>query len=375
VGADEKVDTIRFGLKAIKNVGEHIAEAIIQERKERGAFKDLADFLERVNDKDLNKKSLESLIKTGALDQFEKRGMLLSNIENLLKFSKDMQETKISRQNSLFGDMPAMTQKVRLDIFPDADRQTKLAWERELMGLYITEHPFADYRKILDGKINLAVISELKKYLYEDSVKIGGFITTIKKIQTRSNESMLFVKIEDNTGNAEILVFPKLLKETSDIWKEGRAIICQGKVSDKDNEIKLLANFAAILSLENIDAELDAFKRKLMDMPANNGRKFYANGNGNGSGYGKADKNLKQAIEPKIAVSNPLKLIFLGEMDEGILVGLRKIFTENPGNSKVYFKINHGSDKIIETGFSVGNLDDLKAAIKSEYQDIIQIVD
>src|SRR5680860_1281351 len=106
VGVNEKVDTIRFGLKAIKNVGEHIVDALITERKENGAYEDIFDLLERVTDKDLNKKSLESLIKSGAMEGFGERGLLLANLERFLSFNKEETQNKDSRQESLFGDLP-----------------------------------------------------------------------------------------------------------------------------------------------------------------------------------------------------------------------------------------------------------------------------
>src|SRR5680860_452149 len=106
VGVNEKVDTIRFGLKAIKNVGEHIVDALITERKASGPFLDIFDLLERVTDKDLNKKSLESLIKSGAMEGFGERGLLLANLERFLSFNKEETQNKDSRQESLFGDLP-----------------------------------------------------------------------------------------------------------------------------------------------------------------------------------------------------------------------------------------------------------------------------
>jgi DNA polymerase-3 subunit alpha len=252
VDEKEKVKTIRFGLQAIKNVGENIAEVIIKERKENGPYKDITDFLERVNDKDLNKKSLESLIKSGALSKFGERGQLLVNMENLLSFSKEVSKSKDNGQTSLFANAPVinMEHKIKLEPAAPASQQEKLAWEKELLGVYITEHPFQDYKKHLE-KIAVPLV-DLAAHMSENIVNISGVITSIKKIITRTNESMLFVKIEDAQGSVEILVFPSILKGTEEIWQEGKVVLCQGKLSDKDQEIKLLANKAIELSLENI---------------------------------------------------------------------------------------------------------------------------
>mgnify|MGYP001587276569 FL=1 len=149
VGENEEVKTIRFGLKAIKNVGERISEAIINERKNSGPYKDISDFLERVTDKDLNKKSLESLIKGGALDNFGERGQLLGNIDNLLNFNKEAAKAQVNHQVSLFADAPVLNINSKIKLSPSAPvgRQEKLSWEKELLGVYITEHPFNDYKK------------------------------------------------------------------------------------------------------------------------------------------------------------------------------------------------------------------------------------
>src|SRR3989339_227287 len=140
---------IRFGLSAIKNLGEHIAEEIYRERKERGAYKDLKDLLTRVTDKDLNKKSLESLAKCGALDSFGiERGKLIANTENMLAFSRASNEQLASTQNSLFaGAGIDFAIKLKLEEAPPVGLDEKIGWEKELLGLYVTAHPYAPWQK------------------------------------------------------------------------------------------------------------------------------------------------------------------------------------------------------------------------------------
>ena len=134
----------------------------------------------------------------------------------------------------------------------------KLIWEKELLGLYISSHPFTEYKKHISEFVTpLRKLSEFKN---EQQVTVAGIITRVQKIMTRTNKNMLFVKIEDDGGALEILVFPNLLKETSDIWVDGKGIISQGKLSDKDQETKLLANTAFKLSLKNIGAVISKFK-------------------------------------------------------------------------------------------------------------------
>ncbi len=182
--ASEESKTIRFGLKAIKNVGDHIAEAIIQERKKNGPYKTLTEVLERIDDKDLNRKSLESLIKSGALDTLGERGQLLANIDIMINYHKEISQRKTSRQTSLFsGLVNQEAPAIKLSPAPVANKREILAWEKELLGLYITEHPFAEYREVVKGCTTSML--ELSQALANREIVVAGVITTIKKILTR----------------------------------------------------------------------------------------------------------------------------------------------------------------------------------------------
>jgi DNA polymerase-3 subunit alpha len=351
----EIVNKIRFGLKAIKNVGEHIAEVIIEERKRNGPFKDIFDLLERVTDKDMNKKSLESLVKCGGLDCFGERGMLLANTETLLNFNKEITKSRDNHQSSLFADLPLASAPTRATLAktdPVSQRE-KLAWEKELLGLYITEHPFREYKKVLGDSV--APLAELPTLLNEDAVNTAGIITSIKKIITRSNEPMLFVKIEDAVSNTEILVFPRLLKETAAVWQEGKAVIVQGKISDKDQEIKLLANRAVELDMEKIPAILKDFKK---------GSRIYGKNN--------QPHVVAQAKTASFLAPAPLRLIFLQDLDNDKSNRLKELFAKKSGACKVFVKMNNN---IVETGFRVDNSAELKAEINNQFKDFIKIVE
>ncbi|MFH1523168.1 MAG: DNA polymerase III subunit alpha [Patescibacteria group bacterium] len=380
VSNKEEVKTIRFGLKAIKNVGEHIAEVIIEERKINGPFKDVFDFLERVTDKDLNKKSLESLVKGGGMDKHGERGLLLSNIDMLLNLNKEISKAKANGQSSLFIDAPTLnsTNKIKLKPSPEADNREKLAWEKELLGLYITEHPYNEYKGYLH---NIALpLSELQKHMQDGQVILAGVITNIKKIITRTNESMLFVKIEDAISNAEILVFPRLLKETTDIWQEGKVILSQGKLSDKDQEVKLLANVAIEVNIESIETSINNFK----NLAAGNLKSRYKyNENNNQKKFASREnrKNISypgnlEINESSLGDSAPLKLFFNKILNEEQLNKLKELFLNNSGASRVYFKTkSNGQSSLIETSFRVNNSDPLTKAISSIFSDYIEIVD
>ncbi len=228
---------IRFGLKAIKNVGGHIVEVIITERKEGGVFESLEDFLGRVRDRDLNKKSLESLIKVGALDRFGERSQLLHNIEFLLQYAKRVQEEEATGQTNLFGDSDEKP-KLSLSPTPPVDSRVILQWERDLLGLYLSGHPLDRYARTLQQ--HSIPFAELKDYPKRKPITIIGMVTTAKKIITKKGEPMLFVGFADPTAEIEALVFPKTYKEFSTYWDEDSVLQITGKLDDKDGQIKIL---------------------------------------------------------------------------------------------------------------------------------------
>ena len=368
VAKDEKVDTIRFGLKAIKNVGEHIVDEIIRERKANGPYNDIFSLLERITDRDLNKKSLESLIKSGALDNYGERGQLLSNIERLLSFNKELAKSKDNMQVSLFADLPAENiTRLTLNEAPPAGQSEKLGWEKELLGLYVSEHPYNIFRPYLSGyAVHLA---ELSHYKGDDRVIVAGIISTVKKIITRKGESMLFVKIEDATKAVELLVFPRLLKETAALWISGQAIITDSKLSEKDQDVKVIVNRAMPLDPHHPQATLDAFKKIMLENPPAKTYRFNHNND-------KPAKVEKIIAEPSQNFAPPLRLIFLNELSAEELNCLKNIFAAYPGESEVYFKINiEGKARIIKTAFRVLNNFNLIGEINEKLSSKIKIVE
>jgi len=359
VADDEKVETIRFGLKAVKNVGGHIAETIIAERKANGPYLDMSDFLTRINHRDLNKKSLESLIKCGAFGQFGERGQLLANLENFLNFHKEVTKPQDDNQSSLFGSShSAMKPKLKIAPAKEADKLVKLSWEKELLGLYVSENPFTSYRKVIGSYV--MPINKVKEMANEAETRTAGVITSIKKILTKKNETMLFVKIEDGVDNLEILVFPRLYKETMKLWLSGQVIVCLGTVSDKDGETKILANIAMPLSLDTLAKDFKDFQAAVSARPA---QKF---------DYRKAKKPETGIAMNELAVpkSEPdLKLVIKqSDLDEAMMTDLKNFFAEHDGPSKIFLVITNGSNsKIIETQAKISINDELIRAIKERF--------
>jgi DNA polymerase-3 subunit alpha len=214
-------DNIRFGLRNVKNFGEEIGKAIIAERKERGHFKTIEDFLERVQHRNLNKKSLEALIMCGAMDDFGDRGVLCSNIENLLAFHKGMIQFNNSNQVSLFemlDDKPKSVLKLE-DAEPVTLKQ-KLLWEKELLGLYVSGHPLDSHRDTMKRATNS--IAGLIKQKFAKEQLIVVHVDQCRVIMTKKdNSKMAFLTIQDKSGTAEAVIFPEAFKKIGTLVKEG----------------------------------------------------------------------------------------------------------------------------------------------------------
>jgi DNA polymerase-3 subunit alpha len=253
---------IRFGLLAIKNVGEGIVKEIIKERKNNGLYQNLEDFLTRLKTKDLNKKSLESLIKCGALDNFGERNKLLTNLDVLLEFNRKIQQDHKNGQTNLFSSILAGNHKnmSKLNLLetPPADSKQKLFWEKELLGLFISDHPIKSLRPKIE-KWTTPIISLTKNT--NDSAQrhivIAGIISTMKKFITSSKQTMLFIKVEDESGSMEAIVFPKTMQALPDLWEENKTVLIGGHLTDKDGVPKIIVDIAHELSLDNIST---AFK-------------------------------------------------------------------------------------------------------------------
>lgn len=232
---------IRFGLSAIKNVGDKVVEVIVTERKENGPFTSLDDFLSRIQPPTLNKKSLENLIKSGSFDKFKKREDLIYNLERLLEYSREKGKSKNNGQSGLF-DSDAEQSELTLEKATEINQGEKLKWEKELLGLFVTGHPLEYLKeKIKNGGIT---IKKAKKQISDTRVRVGVVISTIKKITTKKGDPMLFLAVEDLEDNIEVIVFPKTLQGNGTIFEEGKAIFISGKISNRDEVPKIICESA-----------------------------------------------------------------------------------------------------------------------------------
>jgi len=231
---------IRFGLYTIKNLGVEIANAVIKERETNGAFKSFSDFLDRIQHKNLNKKSLEALIKSGAMDAFEERNLLLFNIDEALNYNRESIKLK-QNQGSLFSLMEdrSTLPDLKLRKVEPVHSSEKLAWEKELLGLYISGHPLDKFKDKLD-KIKTKIGAAKK---LEDNMPVitAGVIEEVRRIITKRNETMLFVKISDYNDTIEVVIFPRVLTQYGDIIREGNCVAIKGRISFRNNESSIIA--------------------------------------------------------------------------------------------------------------------------------------
>ena len=241
---------IRFGLNAIKNVGEHICEVIYRERKDHGSYTSLENLLERVQDKDLNKKSLESLAQTGALDCFgHDRGLVLANVETILGYAREYRERDISKQNSLFaGTVVDVGSAVVLKPAPNATITQKLTWEKDLLGLYLSAHPLDFFMPIMESVAT--PLAEVEFVPRDSWVTVIGMVEIIKKKITKKGDVMLFVTLQDMSSGLELLVFPKTYARTKDLWVERMPVCIVGKTPREDGDNKIFVENAYELRRE-----------------------------------------------------------------------------------------------------------------------------
>lgn len=240
--------SIRFGLYSIKNFGEGIADIIINERKKNGRFTSLSNFLERIQDRNLNRKSLDALIKCGALDLFEDRGKMIANIEKLLTYNKEFSQIP-DNQDSLFGNIPEIN-KSRLILPNDANvtQEEKLSWEKELLGLYVSGHPLEKFKDILKGR---ETIEKIHESLHDGMLGVAsGIVEEVRPVITKRGDRMAFIKIADFTGSIDVVLFPKVLTDYNELIYPESCIAIKGRKSNRNGETSLIAEAVRKLKIE-----------------------------------------------------------------------------------------------------------------------------
>lgn len=334
-----KESKIRFGMAAIKNVGTGAVEAILQVRQD-GPFLSIEDFFQRVNPRLVNRKVVESLIKSGAFDRFGERSHLLHNIDLLLAYANREQKQRNSGQTDLFGNAieieitKPMLQLAQPDtVFPVREQ---LMWERELLGIYLSQHPLESFEVILSEQT--VPISEIKPEHDKKLVTVGGAILDVREITTRNGQKMAFIKLADQLGEIECILFPSMYQQTLGVWERDRVVLIKGKVNaqDKDgnptDEVKILIEDAREITSEQAAAYQATGKTK--KVPKGRPAQKAAVASSDGDAPPDADKSGRLYLR-------------LEKSKDETLLALKAIIDANEGDTEVVLVLGPADSKQI----------------------------
>jgi DNA polymerase-3 subunit alpha len=236
--------TIRFGLTTIKNFGAGIAEIIIDERKSNGAFESMQDFLTRIHDRGLNKKSLEALICTGAFDRFERRSHLYGNLEVLLSYNREQVAGKAANQDSLFGGIEEVG---GLTLYPTdtISQEQKLIWEKDLLGIYVSGHPLDQFVEEVKKRTPLAIVKSDGRQGVP--VVTAGMIETVRELITKKGDKMAFVQLVSKDESMELVTFPECFEAYRNLLVPGTCVAIKGKLNIRNDEPSILVDKIKLL--------------------------------------------------------------------------------------------------------------------------------
>jgi DNA polymerase-3 subunit alpha len=353
---DNRKAPVRFGMNAIKNVGTGAVEEIIRARSEEGAFKSLEDYLSKVNPRIVNRKNVESLIKAGAFDRFGDRSDLLHNMDMMLAYANRLQKEANSGQTDLFGNLvgeaasaqPKLALEKAAEVFSARDQ---LLWERELLGLYLSQHPLAMYETFLTEQT--MPIIELKPEHEGRGVVVGGAISDVREITTRNGQKMAFIKLEDRNAEIELILFPGSYQQTVGLWERDRVVIARGKISAKDRDgnlgqdVKILVDDARELTSEQAQAYQPIGKK----MRGPGSKRSAA-----ASVTATKDRTVIQEAKQKAAQTEadvnakPLERVYLRLVDshnQDLLLSLKKVIDKTPGSTDVVLVLGPAENKQI----------------------------
>ncbi len=236
-------EAIRFGLLAVKNVGQGAIESIVAARTDGGPFGSLADFCARVDLRLANRRVLESLIKVGALNSLGHPAQLLVALDDALAAGQAAQRDRLTGQVSLFdsGADSAPLERPLPEGISEAPPRERLRWEKELLGLYLSDHPLGELASLIGNYVS-AYSGELGEELDQQRVVVGGVVIEVRRVITKARATMAVVTVEDLQGTIEVIVFPKVLEQTAETWAEDAILLVAGRVDHKGEETVLLAD-------------------------------------------------------------------------------------------------------------------------------------
>jgi DNA polymerase-3 subunit alpha len=232
---------IRFGLTSIKNVGVGGVDDILSERDKNGEFKSIEELCRRCDLRNVNKRTMESLIKAGALDCLGNRGTLLNNINEILSLAQREQKSREAGQTTMFD---LWGQQVDAPVSPlelaeaEVPVKEKLAWEKELMGVYLSEHPFSAFADKIAAE-NTILCGQIDSEMVGQTVLVAGMVASVTHLVTKQQKSFVKATLEDLDGSIEVMVWADVYSGTTELWEEGSIVLVEGKVGMRDDGIQL----------------------------------------------------------------------------------------------------------------------------------------
>ncbi len=377
---------IRFGLLAVKAVGSGAVDAVLNARKADGKFTSILDFAKRVNARQFNKKAWDSLIMTGAFDQFGTRSDLLFNLERIQEYGSKSQKEALSGQTDLFGFAGAEDMRVESSIeLINAPKQhtdkERLTWERELLGLYVSAHPLDRYVKYFEEQTQ--PLSQVQPNTDSQKATIGGIVIDVRTIITKSGTKMAFVKMEDKTSEGEVIIFPNLYSEISEKLKIDTVLKIEGKISARDREgnlksdAQIIAETVSIITdeeLENYEStgrRADGLKARKVPQTktisqnvSNMQKKEFTPKNNSSAVLNKPSE--KSTLNPSRSAENyqaeKIQRVFVhikNPSDHESLLSVKKICGKFPGMSEIILVLGEVEKSAIRMPFKVDSNSDL----------------
>jgi DNA polymerase-3 subunit alpha len=366
-------------MAAVKGVGVGAVEEVLRARQD-GKFASIEDFAKRVSSNKFNKKAWDSLIKSGGFDEFGDRSDLLFNLETIQAFASKVQKEALSGQTDLFGSLADAT-----SIQPTVTMQTsptkytekeQLTWERELLGLYISAHPLDHYDTYFEEQT--IPLAHMKPAIDGKKATIGGLVSTVRTIVTKSGTKMAFVKLEDKTNEAEVIIFPNLYEQVGAKLVQDAVIRVSGKVSARDrdgnlgDEAKMIADEVVVVTDDEL-RNYEATGRKMETPRMSSTVKAMRVAEHRAKKTGQPVVSAQASASPAQAVSktepprpitdiSPIKKLFVHVKepdDHSSLMELKRTCSEFSGNTDIVLVLGADKRSAIKLPFKVDGSDDL----------------
>lgn len=341
--------TIRYGLSAVKNLGKDTIEHMLDARKDGGPFKDLADLIHRIPQKCVNKKSFEALIMSGALDEFGDRNALMHSVDIITNYAKQYGKGQMGDQTDLFGmlsERHGEEHPIELTKVAVATWFQKLKWEKEALGMYVSDHPLKGLRKYMERKVTL--IGRLTAAMSDKEVTVGGLVNEFRKITTKRGETMAILEVEDLSGKISVVIFPRSFQHMKDldfIGDDAYFLMVKGKVDRRNGELQLIGREvtkSSVQSMRENAIEQGMFnpdESQFVDLE---------------EGEEPAPAPQSQVVDVPQVDSNAILFTLKDSVSIQDLQTIKELLLQHPGEKAVVLNIMvEGDRKNIETGLNV----------------------